>query len=395
MTSTKHPERTPLEVRIVGSCDVALWGLHPVDRLRRILAPLGIDALRDESDVVADSASVILLRADVVLEEVLVKALVNSRNVVLVLPSRDGGRQAVAAHVPGKRAEEAAAWLRGDRFTYDVAPLTVLDPAGLGSTYNHALRKRAVPYALSLREHAPTAVEQRMFDGAYKGVTDFVTKWLWPRPAFLATRWCATRGITPNAVTAASLVLVLVTTWLFASGYFIAGAIAAWLMTFLDTVDGKLARVTLTSTKFGNVFDHGIDLIHPPFWYWAWWYGLSWMMPHVDMPLLTVALWINVGGYVLGRAQEGLFLWLAGIEMHAWRPVDSAFRLITARRNPNLALLTLSALFGRPDLGFVAIAVWTVASLLFHFVRIAQAARLRRTGIDVRSWLQEPVPDRS
>ena len=41
-------------------------------------------------------------------------------------------------------------------------------------------------------------------------------------------------------------------------------------MTFLDTVDGKLARVTLTSSPFGNVLDHSLDLIHPPFWYWAW-----------------------------------------------------------------------------------------------------------------------------
>ena len=45
-------------------------------------------------------------------------------------------------------------------------------------------------------------------------------------------------------------------------------------MTFLDTVDGKLARVTLRSSPFGNVYDHSIDLIHPPFWWWAWIVGL-------------------------------------------------------------------------------------------------------------------------
>ena len=38
----------------------------------------------------------------------------------------------------------------------------------------------------------------------------------------------------------------------------------------LDTVDGKLARCTITSSGWGNVFDHGVDLIHPPFWWWAW-----------------------------------------------------------------------------------------------------------------------------
>src|SRR3546814_2416912 len=48
-------------------------------------------------------------------------------------------------------------------------------------------------------------------------------------------------------------------------GGFWTGLAAAWIMTFLDTVDGKLARVTLASSRWGNAYDHGIDLIHPPF----------------------------------------------------------------------------------------------------------------------------------
>jgi phosphatidylglycerophosphate synthase len=58
-------------------------------------------------------------------------------------------------------------------------------------------------------------------------------------------------------------VLVVIAGVLFARGEFAWGLDAGWIMTFLDTVDGKLARVTVTSTKLGNVFDHGIDLIHP------------------------------------------------------------------------------------------------------------------------------------
>src|SRR5690606_7922443 len=153
-------------------------------------------------------------------------------------------------------------------------------------------------------------------------------------------------GITPNAVTWASLLLVIAAFALFFGGFFVAGLVAAWLMTFLDTVDGKLARVTLTSTKLGDVFDHGIDLVPPPFWYGAWLAGLhSAGLAHPDEMLIFLVV---VGGYVLGRLQEGLFLWLFGIEMHVWEAVDSRFRLITARRNPNLFLLTISALAGRP-----------------------------------------------
>ena len=62
--------------------------------------------------------------------------------------------------------------------------------------------------------------------------------------------------------------------FLFSYGYFALGLALGWVMTFLDTVDGKLARVTVTSSKWGNIFDHGIDLIHPPIWYVAWGIGL-------------------------------------------------------------------------------------------------------------------------
>src|SRR3546814_15296996 len=90
-------------------------------------------------------------------------------------------------------------------------------------------------------------------------------------------------------------------------------------MTFLDTVDGKLARVTVTHTKFGNVFDHGIDLVHPPFWYWAWMIGLqaTGMTPPDALPLLAVI----VGGYVLQRAEEGVFIARHRIERSAERRV--------------------------------------------------------------------------
>ena len=88
------------------------------------------------------------------------------------------------------------------------------------------------------------------------------------------TRFLAPLGVTPNMVTTIAALMTVLAFWFFLKGQFIPGLIAAWAMTFLDTVDGKLARTTLTSSKWGDYFDHGIDLIHPPFWYVAWGYGL-------------------------------------------------------------------------------------------------------------------------
>ena len=80
--------------------------------------------------------------------------------------------------------------------------------------------------------------------------------------------------------------------------------------------------------------------------------------------------------------------------IHVWRPFDSFFRLITARRNPNLVILTPAALLGRPDVGILLVALWTALSLVVHAVQIVQglsrpppradhllAERLMRVGI--------------
>jgi phosphatidylglycerophosphate synthase len=199
-----------------------------------------------------------------------------------------------------------------------------------------------------------------------------VTKWVWPRPAQARRALVREHGVHAERGHGAAGVLALAAALLFARGAFAAGLVCAWAMTFLDTVDGKLARVTLTSSRIGDVMDHGLDLVHPPFWWWAWGIGLG--AGH------EVATAIVVRGYLVGRALEGAFLARFGFETHSWRPIDGLFRTITARRNPNLILLSVSALGGRPDLGLVMVALWTIASLCFHALRLAQAETLRARG---------------
>ena len=74
------------------------------------------------------------------------------------------------------------------------------------------------------------------------------------------------------------------------------------------------------------------------------------------------------------------------IETHSWRPIDSLFRTITARRNPNLILLSVGALGGRPDLGMWMVALWTLVSLGFHSARLVQAFAARRGGETIAAW---------
>jgi phosphatidylglycerophosphate synthase len=158
-------------------------------------------------------------------------------------------------------------------------------------------------------------------------------------------------------------------------------------------VDGKLARVTVTSSRFGHYFDHIIDLVHPPIWYILWGLGLGVSQLDIIAISLSATLWLISVGYVVGRLVEGVFLaWLGKFGIFCWRPVDSYFRLITARRNPCMLLLTAGALLGHPDWGLAAVAVWTVLTSGFLCVRLVMAIYSHVADGSLRSWFLDIDP---
>jgi phosphatidylglycerophosphate synthase len=257
----------------------------------------------------------------------------------------------------------------------------------LGWSYNRALRKSEPPFGCVVRAENCSAVEERIYLSTYKGVTDLVTKYLWPKPALLLTRSFLRAGISPNLVTLTSMGFMVAALWLFGEGAFGFGLLAAWIMALLDTVDGKMARVSHRSSTFGEVLDHGMDLLHPPFWYLAWMCGLE----RTDHPLLEgwfrPAVWLIFSTYVFIRLCEGYFIRRFGFHLHVWRRCDSFFRLIVARRNPNLILLTCGWLIGRPDLGLLSVVVWQLVASMTHVLQIVNAEWLSRNS-KLRSWLE-------
>ncbi len=161
-------------------------------------------------------------------------------------------------------------------------------------------------------------------------------------------------------------------------------------MKFLDTVDGKLARVTVTSTRFRQHFDHAIDFIHPPIWYILWGVGLGGtQLEDIGISLASVC-WLIVIGYLVGRLTEKLFkVWVGTFGIFCWRPLDSYFRLITARRNPCMIFLTLGVILGHPDGGLAAVATWTVLSSIILVVRLGMEIYRRYSDGPVESWFSD------
>jgi len=360
-----------------------IFGLTSAARLRRLFARAGVEKTITPQQAGQSADPLIIARADAVIDPPLVDVIMARPGLVLL--DSDTGKPLIV-HAPAGQAKAALDILSGAPIPDGFAAHR---PDELGIHYWKALRKREAPSALILRPQNRTQVEWRIFMGTYKGVTDVITRHVWPRPAFHVTRWLAGTPVTPNMVTALSALFVLAAFWLFWRGEYGWGLVCAWLMTFLDTVDGKLARTTLTSSTWGNIFDHGIDLIHPPFWYVAWGMGLQRAGHPLDARTWWIAIWVIIAGYVLQRVMEGIALGALKLDIHTWRPIDSFFRKITARRNPNLVILTLFALVERPDIGLLAVAAWTAICLILHAVQIVQALVHKRRAGQLVSWMEK------
>ncbi|HEX8513181.1 MAG TPA: CDP-alcohol phosphatidyltransferase family protein [Allosphingosinicella sp.] len=355
----------------IGANPTRLWGLTAEERLRRIARAQKLD-MRPDGEILVnlgfafDPSWLKLAAAR--------PGLVVTRGGVPVLAHapRDGEAVAVAME-----AQTAFAGAMGETLAWEEA-----DDIG-----NDELRKKERPFMDPLEPGTVRGLERASYFGAYKGVTDILTKYLWPEWALVLTRWVARIGMSPNQVSLIGAALCLVATWLFYEGHYWAGLATGLGFMVLDTVDGKLARCTITSSKIGEVIDHGIDLVHPPFWWWAWGVGLhAW-----GRPLASDVFWwtlaVIVGGYVVQRLIEGAFIARFGMHIHVWRRFDSQFRLITARRNPNMVILLAALIVGRPDWGLVALAAWTLISLVVHMIQLLQAMAARAAGRPVVSWL--------
>ncbi len=378
-------------IHFVDDSVVKLWGLSGRERLQRMLATSKsaykiVENLSDFPEI----AWVLLIRADYLYDGRVLEALLAFDTPVTLVTDDN---QPVVIVSPANEAATMRAVLQGEA-PVTAAPLQKkLADLQIGMQQN--LKKKDSPYILLVNEANRVLLEQELFAASYKGVTDLVTKWVWPLPAFWTTQLCVRFGLQPNHVTLLSLLFAILAGWAFWEGLFGWGLLLGWLMTFLDTVDGKLARVTLTSSKAGDILDHGLDIVHPPLWYWAW--GLGVMITANPLPELEWLIGLMFFGYIGGRFCEGAFqLWLAPFDLFIWRKIDSFNRLITARRNPNLLLLTFSWLVGRPDIGLLLVVCWHLLSTLVLFVRLVMAWRERtRSGV-LHSWMEliDPVRNR-
>ena len=237
-------------------------------------------------------------------------------------------------------------------------------------SYIRKLRRDLPVYLFRIADPASRdRAERFLFWSNYKGSTDFFTKYVYPPLVWQAVRPLARWRIHPNVVSLFNIGITVLAVPLFAQGYWVTAFTLAYTMSVLDSVDGKLARLTFSASKLGNILDHGLDIIHPPVWYFAWAWALG--AGDIAAPVMQLAVWMAVF-YTLDRIVAGLFSARVGQSIHGCTPFDERLRTYISRRNINVPFFMVGLLLGFPVAAFVVVVVWQVVSLGLHALRLVQ-----------------------
>jgi phosphatidylglycerophosphate synthase len=242
--------------------------------------------------------------------------------------------------------------------------------------YIQKLRRELPPYLLGVVDpEAVTRVERFLFWSNYKGSTDFMTRYVYPPLVWRLVRPLARMRVHPNWITGLDWLAALGAIPLFAAGEWVPGLALAYLMSVMDSVDGKLARLTYKSSWLGNLLDHGLDIVHPPLWYLAW----GWALGGGDASSAPFqASLAMLGLYALDRVVTFVFKRRTRVSIHGATPLDVRVRTFISRRNVNLPFFTAALVFdawaGTPASVatgvFYAIVAWQALSLAWHAQRL-------------------------
>ena len=326
------------------------------------------EALRD-----ADGEPLLALSADTVVDVRAVGHLIWSSEPVAFMAGT-GGEAGAILRLDGplapERREETDDLLGIAESCLTAGALKELNPDEFDG-YIRKLRRTQAPWLFRVRnENDAAKTAHFLFWSNYKGATDFLTRYVFPPLVWRAVGPLAERRISPNLVTSVGILCCFAAVPFFAAGWWIPGLVLAYAMAVLDSVDGKLARVTFSSSKQGDVLDHGTDYVHPPIWYWAWAWGLSGGDPY--SAVFQASIWM-AGLYILDRVLETLFKsCTGGRSVQDYTPLDTRLRTFVSRRNVNLAIFTVALPFGLGVEAFYAVVGLQLATVVYHLVRVIQ-----------------------
>ncbi|WP_416908587.1 MAG: CDP-alcohol phosphatidyltransferase family protein [Polymorphobacter sp.] len=238
-------------------------------------------------------------------------------------------------------------------------------------------RRRSVPLLWCNPQDAAQAADAsaQVIAAAQKGTLDWPARFIHPLIEDALVRLLAPTRITPNQVTLFTAFIAVAAGYALATGALWWGLGLALLCGPLDGVDGKLARVRIEYSRWGDL-EHVLDKILEYGWYLcaAWWFSrtLGSALPWALAALIILP--------ALAEAAQGEFYRrLTGVQLDDAGPFERGFRLVAGRRNTFLWTWLAMALVGLWFEGFALLAAYSVLTTAVaqwrFYVRLSAFAR--------------------
>lgn len=243
------------------------------------------------------------------------------------------------------------------------------------NSYIRDLRQRVVPFLTRLTSRAAIReIENDMYEKTFKGSMDFIATYIYRIPVRGLVRLFAPTVVTPNHITALSILCSFLAIPLFATGWLWTGLAVAFTFIICDSLDGKLARLTIRYSKFAGFIDTRTSTPFVSLYYLAWGWHLSGGDFATWPAKAALAMFVIV---YLDKLVSSRFARTFHRSLFDFRPWDARFHLVAGRRTINLFIMTVGCSFQRPDVALYVMTAWMSVTLLWHASRSA-VHRLRR-----------------
>jgi phosphatidylglycerophosphate synthase len=246
-------------------------------------------------------------------------------------------------------------------------------------------------YIVGMRRHvrpicfpAPSEQNRRLadriiLDSAQKGTLDLPAYFHAPIETAIISLLCKTR-ITPNQITIAGFIIGCSATVAFALDRVGLGILAALTFGIVDGLDGKQSRVKIEMTECGK-WEHHLDYVIEN----SWWAAIAFhLWRSGQFPNVFYFFALLIGSHLLDEFAKRRAKMAKGRLLDDVTPFDRAFRLIAARRNVYVWILTCGFLLHAFPQSYAIICGWAAVSAAVHLVRsiwICDGAVRRFVGI--------------
>ncbi len=239
--------------------------------------------------------------------------------------------------------------------------------AGDISHYDAEVRGDVPPYCQRV-DDAPEAERgwASLIRGAHKQPGDLIEKFIQPPIEKWIVRAICDWRVTPNQITVASIIIAIGAAALFYQGSIVLGAVLAFVTIVLDGVDGKLARVKLMTSRFGEL-EHVFDYFYENAWYLC-------LAAHFSAAHGAIAWKVGVGITVMDTIDNivcALFKQVMGVTIDEMNVFAERFRLVGGRRGIYLSILLVGLSVGQAFAAFQVVLAWVCCTVLVHLGQFA------------------------